>query len=301
MRVLVTGVAGQLGHDVVNQLNFKGITAIGIDIADISKVDCASKLDRYIRLDITDSEKVFDTIGSLVFDVIIHCAAWTNVDGAEDECNKKIVESINVIGTNNLVTMAKQANAKFIYISTDYVFDGNGTNPWKPDDTNFNPQNYYGKTKLLGEYAVSTQLKKYFVVRISWVFGIHGKNFVETMINLGKSRKEVRVVNDQIGTPTYTFDLARLLIDFAFSEEYGYYHVTNEGGYISWYDFALEIYKQANLNVKVIPVSTEEYGQSIAKRPHNSRLEKRKLLEKGFIPLPDWKDAVRRYIIEREK
>ena len=294
--VLVTGVAGQLGYDVVNELSKRGIVAIGSDIREESEIINKSNWSKYIQLDITDKEAVDRVIKELKPDAIIHCAAWTNVDGAEDENNKPLVKKINVDGTDNLVKAAKEVVAKFLYISTDYVFDGEGEEPWKPDDKNYKPQNCYGQTKLDGELSVSSQLEKYFIVRIAWVFGLNGKNFIKTMYNVGKNHKEVRVVNDQIGTPTFTYDLARLLVDMIQTDKYGYYHATNEGGYISWYDLTCEIYKQANMNVKVNPVTTEEYGLSIAKRPHNSRLDKSKLIENGFEPLPDWKDAVKRYL-----
>ena len=296
MIVLVSGVAGQLGFDVVNELSRRGIVAIGSDIREENEVINKSNWDKYVQLDITDKEAVYKIIEELKPDAIIHCAAWTNVDGAEVEENKPLVKKINVDGTDNLVKVAKELGAKFLYISTDYVFDGEGEKPWKPDDKNYNPQNYYGQTKLDGELSVSSQLENYFIVRIAWVFGLNGKNFIKTMYNVGKNHKEVRVVNDQIGTPTFTYDLARLLVDMIQTDKYGYYHATNEGGYISWYDLTCEIYKQANMDVKVNPVTTEEYGLSIAKRPHNSRLDKSKLIENGFEPLPDWKDAVKRYL-----
>ena len=296
MIVIVTGSNGQLGYDVVNELSKRGIAAIGSDIREENEIANKSNWSKYIQLDITDKEAVKNIIKELKPDAIIHCAAWTNVDGAEDENNKQLVKKINVDGTDNLVKAAKEVGAKFLYISTDYVFDGEGEEPWKPDDKNYKPQNYYGQTKLEGELSVSSQLEKYFIVRIAWVFGLNGKNFIKTMYNVGKNHKEVSVVNDQIGTPTFTYDLARLLVDMIQTDKYGYYHATNEGGYISWYDLTCEIYKQANMDVKVNPVTTEEYGLSVAKRPHNSRLDKSKLIENGFEPLPDWKDAVKRYL-----
>ena len=299
MRVLVTGVAGQLGYDVINELSKRGITAIGTDIRSENELINVASWNQYIQLDITDKEKVIEIVNQLKPDAIIHCAAWTNVDGAEDENNKPLVKKINVDGTDNLVKAAKAINAKFLYISTDYVFDGEGTRPWQPDDKNYDPQNYYGETKLQGELAVSSQLDKFFIVRIAWVFGSNGKNFIKTMLSLAdKGYKELKVVDDQIGTPTYTYDLARLLVDMIQTEKYGYYHATNEGGYISWADFAEEIFKQANKEVKVNRVTTKEYGASVAKRPFNSRLNKSKLAEQGFEPLPDWKDAIRRYLAE---
>ena len=296
MIVLVSGFAGQLGYDVVNELLKRGMIAIGSDIRSEEEIANKPVSSKYIQLDITDKEAVDRVVGELKPDVLIHCAAWTNVDGAESPDNKPLVKKINVDGTDNLVKAAKEVGAKFLYISTDYVFDGEGEEPWKPDDKNYNPQNFYGKTKLDGELSVSSQLNEYFIVRIAWVFGLNGKNFIKTMYNVGKNHKEVRVVNDQIGTPTYTHDLARLLVDMIQTNKFGYYHATNEGGYISWYDLTCEIFKQANMDVKVIPVTTEEYGLTIAKRPHNSRLDKSKLIENGFEPLPNWKDAVKKYL-----
>ena len=301
MIVLVSGFAGQLGYDVVNELLKRGMIAIGSDIRSEEEIANKPVSSKYIQLDITDKEAVDRVVGELKPDVLIHCAAWTNVDGAESPDNKPLVKKINVDGTDNLVKAAKEVGAKFLYISTDYVFDGEGEEPWKPDDKNYNPQNFYGKTKLDGELSVSSQLNEYFIVRIAWVFGLNGKNFIKTMYNVGKNHKEVRVVNDQIGTPTYTHDLARLLVDMIQTNKFGYYHATNEGGYISWYDLTCEIFKQANMDVKVIPVTTEEYGLTIAKRPHNSRLDKSKLIENGFEPLPNWKDAVKRYLEEMFK
>ena len=297
MRVLVTGVAGQLGYDVINELNKRGFECVGTDIHLEDILANKANWDEYVQLDITDQAKVEETVNQIKPDAIIHCAAWTNVDGAEDEKSKPLVKKINFDGTDNLVKAAKELACKFLYISTDYVFNGEGIKPWKPDDKNFDPQNYYGETKLQGELAVSSQLDKYFIVRIAWVFGLNGKNFIKTMLSLvDKGYKELRVVDDQIGTPTYTYDLARLLVDMIQTEKYGYYHATNEGGYISWADFAEEIFKQANKDVEVNRVTTAEYGVSIAKRPFNSRLDKHKLVENGFEPLPDWKDALKRYL-----
>lgn len=299
MKVLVTGVAGQLGYDVINELNKRKITAIGTDIRNEEELVNIAKCNEYVQLDITDKNKVEEVVSNIKPDAIIHCAAWTNVDGAEDENSKPVVRKVNVDGTDNLVKAAKKSGAKFLYISTDYVFDGQGETPWQPDDKNYAPQNYYGKTKLQGELAVSSQLDKYFIVRIAWVFGKNGKNFIKTMLMLAnKGYKKLKVVDDQIGTPTYTYDLARLLVDMIQTEKYGYYHATNEGGYISWADFAEEIFKKANKDVKVNRVTTAEYGVSVAKRPFNSRLDKSKLVANGFNPLPDWKDALRRYLKE---
>ena len=299
MKVLVTGVAGQLGYDVVNKLSEKGLIAIGTDLRSESELINKTNWDEYYQCDITDKEQVILLIDRIKPDAIIHCAAWTNVDGAEDSNNRLLVKKINSNGTDNLVKAAKEIDAKFLYISTDYVFNGEGIRPREPDDKDYAPLNYYGQTKLEGELSVSSQLDKYFIVRIAWVFGLNGKNFIKTMLSLAdKGYKELRVVNDQIGTPTYTYDLARLLVDMVLTDKYGYYHATNEGGYISWADFAEEIFRQANKNVKVNRVTTEEYGVSIAKRPHNSRLDKSKLIDNGFKPLPDWKDAIKRYLKE---
>ncbi len=303
MRFFVTGVCGQLGHDVVNELIKRGHSAIGSDIADsYLGVQDGSEVTKapYVKLDITDEaavKKLFaEGFSDGKIDVIVHCAAWTAVDAAEDEANKPKVKAINADGSRYLAEAAKNIDAKMIYISTDYVFNGQGDTPWQPDQKDYAPLNYYGETKLMGEQAVSSTLSKYFIVRIAWVFGLNGKNFIKTMLNVGKTHPEVRVVNDQIGTPTYTQDLARLLVDMAETEKYGYYHATNEGGFISWYDFTKEIYKQAGMDTKVTPVTTAEYGLSKAARPFNSRLSKDKLVENGFKPLPDWKDAVKRYL-----
>ena len=285
MRVLVTGAKGQLGSDVVNELNSRKYETIGVDIEE---------------MDITDPESVNKVVVKANPDVVIHCAAWTAVDAAEDCDNISIVRSVNVEGTKNIANVCKKLDCKMIYISTDYVFSGRGTDPWKPDCRNYAPLNVYGQTKLEGELAVADALDKYFIVRIAWVFGVNGSNFIKTMLNIGKKYDTVRVVNDQIGTPTYTYDLARLIADMAESENYGYYHATNEGGYISWYDFACEIFKQAGYNTNVVPVTTEEYGISKAKRPFNSRLDKSKLLENGFEPLPTWQNALKRYLKEIE-
>lgn len=299
MNIFVTGVGGQLGHDVMNEGISREYECIGSDIApSYSGVQDGSAVVTapYVRLDITDKSAVEKMIEDLHPDVIIHCAAWTAVDAAEDEKNRDKVHLINAVGTQYIAEAAKTIGAKMVYISTDYVFNGLGDTPWEPDCKDYAPLNVYGQSKLDGEKAVSSMLEKYFIVRIAWVFGRNGKNFIKTMLKVAETHDEVRVVNDQIGTPTYTLDLARLLVDMVETEKYGYYHATNEGGYISWYDFCKEIYRVAGVKTKVVPVSTEEYGVSIAKRPFNSRLDKKKLVENGFTPLPDWKDAVRRYV-----
>ena len=291
MKFLVTGVNGQLGHDCVEELRRRGHNVIGSDIQEQNR-------DEYLSMDITDRDAVMIAVAEIKPEVIIHCAAWTAVDAAEADENRKKVYAINVDGTRNIAEAAKSVDAKMIYISTDYVFDGQGERPWQPDDRNYAPLNVYGQSKLDGEKAVSTILDKYFIVRIAWVFGINGKNFIKTMLNVGRTHDTVRVVNDQIGTPTYTHDLARLLVDMAETDKYGYYHATNEGGYISWYDFTKEIYRQAGMDTIVIPVTTKEYGISVAARPFNSRLDKSKLVQAGFVPLPDWRDALDRYLAE---
>ena len=301
MKVFVTGVGGQLGHDVVNEMCGRGYEAVGSDIQPrYSGVQDSSAVVNvpYVQLDITDREAVGKTIEEIRPDVIIHCAAWTAVDAAEDEENKEKVDRINHLGTQYIAEAAKTVDAKMVYISTDYVFDGQGTRPWNPDDKCYAPLNVYGQSKLDGELAVSSILDKFFIVRIAWAFGSNGKNFIKTMINVGKAHDTVRVVNDQIGTPTYTLDLARLLVDMIETEKYGYYHATNEGGYISWYDFTCEIYRQAGMNTSVLPVTTTEYGLSKAARPFNSRLDKSKLVSNGFTPLPTWQDALSRFLGE---
>ena len=301
MKVLVTGVAGQLGHDVMNELAKRGYDGIGTDIADsYSGVQDNTAVVGmpYDQLDITDAESVEKTIKEIKPDVVVHCAAWTAVDAAEDEENRDKVFAVNVEGTKNIARICKEIDAKMVYTSTDYVFDGQGTEPWKPDCKEYAPLNIYGQSKLNGELAVSEILDKYFIVRIAWVFGTNGNNFIKTMLKVGKKFDTIRVVNDQIGTPTYTYDLARLLVDMIETDKYGYYHATNEGGYISWYDFACEIFRQAGYSTNVNPVTTEEYGISKAKRPFNSRLDKTKLVENGFTPLPDWQDALKRYLDE---
>ena len=305
MKVFVTGVNGQLGHDVMNELNKRGYEGLGSDIAEkYSGVADGSALTTmpYVSLDITDEEKVKKVIEEYKPDAIVHCAAWTAVDMAEDDDKVEKVRAINADGTKYIAEACKEIDSKMVYISTDYVFNGQGERPWQPDDKNYEPLNVYGQTKLEGELNVSGILDKYFIVRIAWVFGLNGKNFIKTMVNVGKSHDEVRVVNDQIGTPTYTLDLSVLLVDMIETDKYGYYHATNDdnGEYISWYDFTKEIYRQAGMNTKVIPVSTEEYGLSKAKRPFNSRLDKSKLIENGFKPLPSWKDALGRYLKDAE-
>lgn len=312
MKIFVTGVAGQLGHDVMNELAKRGYEGIGSDIAsEYAGVQDGSAVCTmpYISMDITNPDAVTKTLEEIQPEVIVHCAAWTAVDLAEDEDKKEKVYAINVLGTKYIAECAKKLNAKMVYISTDYVFDGQGEKPWTPDCTEYSPLNYYGMTKYQGEQAVSSLLEKYFIVRIAWVFGTNGKNFIKTMLNVGKNHDKINVVSDQIGTPTYTLDLSRLLADMLETEKYGYYHATNEGGYISWYDFTKEIFRQAvelghpeysEDKILVSPVTTAEYGLSKAARPFNSRLDKTKLVENGFEPLPTWQDAVSRYLKEIE-
>lgn len=312
MKVFVTGVAGQLGHDVMNELKKRGYEGIGSDIAPVySGAEDGSAVTTmpYVAMDITDSASVEKILTEVKPDVIVHCAAWTAVDLAEDEDKREKVRAINVDGTANIAKIAKAIDAKMVYISTDYVFDGQGEKPWEPDCKDYAPLNVYGQTKLEGELAVANTLEKYFIVRIAWVFGVNGKNFIKTMLNVGKTHDKLTVVCDQIGTPTYTYDLARLLVDMIETDKYGYYHATNEGGYISWYDFTEEIFRQAvamghseysKERLNVVPVTTAEYGASKAARPFNSRLEKRKLAEAGFTPLPTWQDALKRYLKEIE-
>ena len=301
MKILVTGVAGQLGHDVMNELAARGHEGVGSDlapaysgIADGSAVTKAA----YVPMDITNAAQVREVISAVHPDAVIHCAAWTAVDAAEDADKQAKVQAINVQGTANIAAVCRELDCKMMYISTDYVFNGQGETPWDPDCKDYQPLNVYGQSKLGGELAVSGTLEKYFIVRIAWVFGLNGSNFIKTMLKLSKTHDTLRVVCDQIGTPTYTYDLARLLVDMIESEKYGYYHATNEGGYISWYDFACEIFRQAGRATKVQPVTTAEYGVSKAARPFNSRLDKSKLAANGFTPLPDWKDALARYLKE---
>lgn len=303
MKVFVTGVGGQLGHDVVNELAKRGHESVGSDLApEYSGIADGSAVTKapYVQLDITDKDAVARVFSEIRPEAVIHCAAWTAVDAAEDKDKRKLVHRINAEGTRYIAEAAKAVDAKMLYLSTDYVFDGQGERPWEPDDKCYAPLNVYGQSKLDGEKAVSGTLAKYFIVRIAWVFGLNGKNFIKTMINVGKTHDTVRVVKDQIGTPTYTLDLARLLADMIESEKYGYYHATNEGGYISWYDFCVEFYRQYGLATKVVPVTTAEYGLSKAARPFNSRLDKSKLVKAGFTPLPTWQDAVARYLKEAE-
>lgn len=292
MKVLVTGVKGQLGHDVVAELNARGHEAIGVDIEE---------------MDITVEANVQQVMKRILPDAVIHCAAWTAVDAAENPDNREKVFSINACGTRYIASMCKQFNIPMMYLSTDYIFDGKGDTPWLPDATNYSPLNVYGESKLAGELAVSELLSRFFIVRIAWVFGINGNNFIKTMLRVGKNHDTLTVVNDQIGTPTYTYDLARLLVDMIETDRYGYYHATNEGGYISWYDFACEIFRQATKmgydcydasHLTVKPVTTAEYGVSTAARPFNSRLDKSKLSLSGFTPLPAWQDALQRYLKE---
>lgn len=301
MRAFVTGVAGQLGHDVMNELHKRGYEGVGSDIAPQysgAQDGTAVTAMPYVPLDITDAAAVCRVLREVRPDVVIHCAAWTAVDAAEEPENQSKVRAINAGGTANIAMVCKELDCKMVYISTDYVFNGQGKTPWAPDCKDYAPLNFYGQTKLEGELAVSSRLEKYFIVRIAWVFGRNGKNFIKTMLKLGETHDTLRVVNDQIGTPTYTLDLARLLADMVETEKYGYYHATNEGGYISWYDFACAIFKAAGMDVQVLPVTTAEYGESKAKRPFNSRLDKHKLTENGFTPLPAWQDALMRYLRE---
>lgn len=304
MKVFVTGVSGQLGYDVVKELLGRGYAVVGSDIAENEKSALLAEMAKgtasyeFVTLDIMDGVAVKALLRCVEPDAVVHCAAWTAVDAAEDEENIEKVKAVNVAGTKNIAMVCKTLDCKMIYISTDYVFDGQGETPWEADCTDYAPLSVYGQTKLEGELAVKELLSKYFIVRIAWVFGLNGNNFIKTMLNIGKKYDTLRVVSDQIGTPTYTPDLARLLVDMAETEKYGCYHATNEGGYISWYDFACEIFKQAGYDTKVTPVTTEEYGLSKAKRPFNSRLDKSKLVKMGFEPLPEWKDALARYLRE---
>ena len=304
MKVFVTGVGGQLGYAVMNELHKRGHEGTGSDLAAAYNGVCddaAVSTMPYVSLDITDAVSVTRVITEINPDVLIHCAGWTAVDAAEDEDKQALVREINVEGTQNIADVCKKLGCKMLYLSTDYVFNGQGTEPWMPDCKSYAALNVYGQSKLDGELAVANTLEKYYIVRIAWVFGKNGNNFVKTMLNIGKKFDTLRVVKDQIGTPTYTVDLARLLVDMVETEKYGYYHATNEGGYISWYDFACEIFRQAGYGTKVVPVTTEEYGLSKAARPFNSRLDKSKLVEAGFTPLPTWQDALSRYLKEIEE
>ena len=304
MRVFVTGVGGQLGHDVMNELYKRGYDGIGSDIALVySGIADGSPVTTmpYVSLDITDRAAVEAVITAAAPDAVIHCAAWTAVDLAEDADKQEIVRAVNVTGTENIARVCRDLGCKMLYLSTDYVFDGQGETPWVPDCKAYQPLNVYGQTKLEGEQAVASLLEKFFIVRIAWVFGRNGKNFIKTMLALSQKYDSLRVVCDQIGTPTYTLDLSRLLVDMIETEKYGYYHATNEGGYISWYDFACEIFRQSGKTVTVHPVTTAEYGLSKAARPFNSRLDKSKLAENGFTPLPHWQDALSRYLKEIEE
>ena len=310
MKVLVTGVAGQLGHDVMNELAKRGYEGIGSDIAEsYNGIQDGTPVVSmpYVQMDITDKASVEKVLTEVIADAVIHCAAWTAVDLAEDEDKKDKVHAVNAEGTKNIAEVCKKLDSKMVYTSTDYVFNGQGEEPWQPDCKDYQPLNVYGQSKLDGELAVSETLDKYFIVRIAWVFGKNGNNFIKTMLKVGKNHDKLRVVNDQIGTPTYTFDLARLLVDMIETDKYGYYHATNEGGYISWYDFTKEIFRQAveqghteygEDRITVDPVTTAEYGVSKAARPFNSRLDKKKLVENGFTPLPNWQDALGRYLKE---
>lgn len=299
MKVLVTGVGGQLGHDVMNELYRRGYEAVGSDLAPLysGAADGSAVTEMpYVSMDITDGEAVRSTLLTIRPDAVIHCAAWTAVDAAEDEPQR--VRAVNADGTANIAQVCRELDSKLLYISTDYVFDGQGDSPWKADSCDFGPLSVYGQTKLEGELAVKAALSKYFIVRIAWVFGANGRNFVKTMLSLSEKHEALRVVSDQIGTPTYTPDLARLLADMIETEKYGCYHATNEGDYISWYEFACEIFRQAGRRTRVIPVTTAEYGVSKAVRPFNSRLDRSKLVQMGFEPLPAWQDALRRYLQE---
>lgn len=310
MKILVTGVAGQLGHDVMNELNKRGMEGIGSDIAPEyagTPDGTAVETMPYVSMDITDKAAVKAVFEQTKPDAVIHCAAWTAVDLAEDEDKQAKVFAINEDGTRNIALCAKEAGIKMMYISTDYVFDGKGETPWEPDCKDYAPLNVYGASKLAGEKAVSELLSAFFIVRIAWVFGKNGKNFIKTMLNVAKTHDKLKVVCDQVGTPTYTYDLARLLVDMIQTDKYGWYHATNEGGYISWYDFAKEIFRQAAAlgheeygedRLTVEPVTTAEYGVSKAVRPYNSRLDKSKLVKSGFTPLPTWQDALERYLKE---
>ena len=298
MKVFVTGINGQVGYEVSNILAGRGHTVCGSGRSEQYRGLVLDARVNYVPLDITDRSAVDEVIRAYCPDAVIHCAAWTAVDAAESTENLPAVRAVNVTGTENLARASRACGARMLYLSTDYVFDGTGTEPWKADDRNYAPLNAYGQSKLDGELALTNTLEKFFVVRTAWVFGANGNNFVKTMLRVGKTHEQVRVVCDQVGTPTYARDLARLLADMIETEKYGYYHATNEGGFVSWYDFCREIYRQGGLSTEVIPVTTEEYGLSAAARPYNSRLDKSKLTENGFQPLPVWQDALARYLKE---
>lgn len=299
MKVLVTGAGGQLGYDVVNELASRGHEVVGTDlVSHVVGIADGSVLSHipYIQMDLTDSEALSHTIATQRPDAVIHCAGWTAVDAAEEKDKRDLVFAINVNATRHIAEACNKIGCKMMYISTDYVFDGQGTRPWQADCQMFSPLNVYGQSKLEGEKAVKALLERFFIVRIEWAFGLNGKNFVRTMLHLGQTHDSLRVVNDQIGTPTYTLDLARLLVDMIKTERYGVYHASNEGGYISWAEFAESIFQEAGMTTRVIPVTTAQYGESKAARPFNSRLDKSKLIENGFTPLPEWRDALHRYI-----
>jgi dTDP-4-dehydrorhamnose reductase len=296
MKALVTGVAGQLGHDVMNELAKRGFEGVGSDLApEYAGMQDGTAVTTmpYLSMDITDPESVRNTIIASGADAVIHCAAWTAVDKAEEmpeACRK-----VNAYGTENIAKVCEELDLPMMYFSTDYVFNGNGTRPWEPDDE-YEPLGVYGQTKAEGEVAVREHVRKFFILRIAWVFGTNGKNFIKTMLRLSETHDSLRVVCDQIGTPTYTYDLARLIVDMIQTDRYGIYHVTNEGDYISWYDFTLAIFEEAGVtHVKVTPVTSEEYGAA-AKRPYNSRMDRSKIVREGFEPLPEWRDALRRYV-----
>ena len=276
MKVLVTGAKGQLGYDVMNELAKRGYEGIGVDVQE---------------MDITDAQAVDRVITESGVDKVIHCAAYTAVDAAED--NVDLCRKVNAQGTENIAKVCKKLDIPMLYLSTDYVFDGEGTRPWEPDDKR-DPLNVYGQTKYEGELAIEENLDKYFIVRIAWVFGVNGKNFIKTMLKLAENHDTITVVNDQVGSPTYTYDLSRLLVDMIETDKYGRYHATNEG-LCTWYEFAVEIFRQAGISVNVVPVTSEDF-QAKAKRPHNSRLNKDKLDEMGFKRLPSWQDALSRYL-----
>ena len=300
MIIFVTGVNGQLGYEAANEFAGRGHTVFGSGRSAQYRGLPLKETVRYVPLDITDREAVKDAMEMVQPDIVVHCAAWTAVDEAEKPENLRAVRAINVQGTENIAECSRQHGAKMVYVSTDYVFDGTGTKPWRPEETSFAPLNVYGQSKLDGERVVQAFVKQMFIIRTAWVFGINGNNFVKTVIRAAKNHSSLRVVNDQVGTPTYAKDLARLIADLTESDQYGIYHVTNEGDYVSWYEFCCEIFRQAEISTEVIPVSTEEYGISLAARPSNSRMDRSKLSEKGFRPLPVWQDALKRFLEELE-